>query len=346
MAHLVLSVDIEACHSKPGPGRLLSIGASFHDIGRNETILQFSMNIEWPSLEFDKVTIAFWEQHRDALERNRQNTRPPALVAHEFSMFLQACGMRAFTADASLSVLTDNAQFDVGWLEWFQSTYSPSGSTVLKNAVVGSLHKHMIDLGQRVQALHDIGHRLPWHSFTPKTTHVPHTPLSDAVHTIERYVFYLEHMARIKRSHPACGSTHLSRRPALLAASDQPRPIPPAQADHQPSLPPAPLTPPAPPDQQSLADQPPANRHSQNRQTGQNGQNGHDGQDGQDGQPAEPANPGEATFIAQPANSGEAAFIAHFAPVSPAMPGKRAPAAIEKRASRALPVVDCPGSNS
>jgi hypothetical protein len=190
--HLVTAIDIEASSTRLGPGSILSIGACLYEVstgGPGKILRSFCMNIAWPNGPvFDRVTEAFWNHHADALEVNTRNGFPPTHVASEFSLFLDECQQQVSRRAATYTILTDNRQFDVGWLEWFLAQYAPENSTtVLHSKSLGPMFNFIVDLRQRQHALRDIGIRLA----RPPTARPDHTPYTDACFLAERYELYL-----------------------------------------------------------------------------------------------------------------------------------------------------------
>lgn len=204
MVLLVNAVDIEAACARPVPGSLLSVGACLYEVagsGRRGTVLRrFHAVVDWPDGPvFDAPTQAFWRQQApEALAKNRAHGQPPETVARLLGTFLEECQTLATTRSAAYKIVTDNRQFDVGWLEWFLATYHPGGSTLLKSRVRGSLHDHMVDLRQRVNTLNaDLNMRFTWKHLRP-SVRADHTPLNDAIVIAERYEYYL-HFVHARR---------------------------------------------------------------------------------------------------------------------------------------------------
>ena len=193
---LVHAFDIEVSHRRIGPKRLMSIGSCCIEVsrGRREIIDRFFVTIDWGApLEFDRETKRFWEKYPQALAVSTTNGVPPSRAAALIVQHLEQIHSVAQRRNLKLVTVTDNAYFDVGWLDWFISTYSTAGLP-LQYVANGSGWRHpgcCIDLGERMRGLRDVGIELPLSTFVASVPH-DHHPLHDAINTAERYIWYLD----------------------------------------------------------------------------------------------------------------------------------------------------------
>ena len=192
---LVHAFDIEVSHRRIGPRRLMSIGSCCVEVlrGRREVVNRFFVTIDWGGpLDFDADTRSFWAQHPHALQLNTSNGLPPKMAAERLVAHLAQLHAVARSRRMRLVTVTDNAYFDVGWLDWFISTYSAAGLPLQHAQGSGWRHPgSCVDIGERMRGLRDVGIELPLATFTASVPH-DHHPLHDAINTAERYIWYLE----------------------------------------------------------------------------------------------------------------------------------------------------------
>lgn len=157
--------------------------------GRSSEINTFSATIEWPEgLEFDDVTQRFWDANPLALIASTSNGQAPEVVARDLAAHIAEVRRGARKRKARYTLVTDNEQFDVKWIDWFLSVYGPADTLPLRHDTVdGYLHTpHVVDVAQRIEALREAGmavvprqrplHKLPLH-----------VPLDDARWILMRY---------------------------------------------------------------------------------------------------------------------------------------------------------------
>lgn len=172
----------------------MSIGSCCVEVsrGRREVVNRFFVSIDWGEpLEFDPVTKKFWDRHPQALKLNTSNGVSPAIAAEQLVAHLAQLHAVARQRQLKLTTVTDNAYFDVGWIDWFISTFSATGLPLHHTHNAGWRHPaSCVDLGERMRGLRDIGIELPLASFASSVPH-DHNPLHDAINTAERYIWYL-----------------------------------------------------------------------------------------------------------------------------------------------------------
>ena len=186
---LVHAFDIEVSHRCIGPRRLMSIGSCCVEVlrGRREVVNRFFVTVDWGGPpDFDADTRSLGPaparpaaQHEQRLAEDGRRR----LVAHP------AQPPAARSRRMRLVTVTDNAHFDVGWLDWFISTYSAAGLP-LQHAQ-GSGGAPGLVCGHRgadgVCATWASSYVRDVHGFVPHDHH----PLHDAINTAERYIWYL-----------------------------------------------------------------------------------------------------------------------------------------------------------
>lgn len=206
MTTLVHALDIEVSHRRIGPNRLMSIGSCCIEMGprRCELLHRFFITIDWGTpLEYDYATESFWQRHPAALALNTANGVPPAEAASALVRHLIELHTVAHQRNARLVTVTDNAYFDVGWIDWFVSKYTSNGLPLQHTYTAGWRRPgSCVDLGERMRGLRDVGIELPLANFVSSAPH-DHHPLNDAIHIAERYIWYVHHCRWIARGRAA-----------------------------------------------------------------------------------------------------------------------------------------------
>lgn len=194
---LAQTVDIECSHQEVGDRRLMSIGSCLFEVDmapkRKGTVLRnFFMVIDWgpDGLDFDAPTRSFWDELPSRIKlANTQQGSPPNEVAKAFSDFLEECQRQSTQRKAAYKIVTDNAGFDIGWLDWFLSSFNPGGTLLQKSKVMGPMHNYIVDVRQRVATLFELNMGFTWEYFKPSVA-ADHTPINDAINMAQKYQYY------------------------------------------------------------------------------------------------------------------------------------------------------------
>lgn len=208
MSTLIHSFDVETSGPKIGPRRLMSIAACVLEVDpsgrRREIINRFFGVVAWPEgILYDcPATHAFWKREPMAWKMSTTGGQPPHVVAHRLCEHIAEVQRVAIKRNAKYVVLTDNAYFDVPWIDWFLCTYTDAGLPLRHNYHTGWMRDGVVDLSERLNALKDVSIDIAMSSFRPS---VPsdHNPLNDATANAERYAYYLRQIHRLTRSHRA-----------------------------------------------------------------------------------------------------------------------------------------------
>lgn len=195
MTTLAHAFDIETSGPQIGPGRLMSIGACCLEIPKHgpvEVINSFFVTIAWDGgLVFDHAaTRDFWDKNPDALRHSTTACVSPSNAACALRAHICNVQQTALRRRAKYTVITDNAYFDVPWIDWFLCTFAKDGLPLRYNYHTGWMpHAAMVDLSQRIQTLHDLGIQINMETFQATVPH-DHHPLHDATGLAEKYAFY------------------------------------------------------------------------------------------------------------------------------------------------------------
>ena len=172
----------------------MSIGACCLEIpttGPLTTVHSFSANIAWPEgLQFDhEPTQQFWADNPDAFAKCTDQPKPPEAVAEALKTHIMAVQDTARKRKAKYVVVTDNAFFDVPWIDWFLSSFAAADALPLRhNYFKGWMSvENVVDVNQRLRAVRELGIKVnvPAHI----TNGVDHTPLTDATCIAHKYAF-------------------------------------------------------------------------------------------------------------------------------------------------------------
>jgi hypothetical protein len=193
MALVVHAFDVETSGPRIGKHCLMSIGAACVEISRGHmTVLdRFFVTIKWPEgLVFDEKTRDFWRQNQQAFLINTTNTKPVKEAAQMLYEHIYEAQRKASLRKARYVLLTDNAYFDVPWIDWFLCEHTERGLPLRHNYFTGwLLPSNVVDLSERIQCLKEVNIDLQMRSFHSATPH-DHTPLNDALRLAERYAYF------------------------------------------------------------------------------------------------------------------------------------------------------------
>lgn len=194
MVVLVHAVDVETTGPRIGYHSLLSIGCCCMEINGShppQIIDQFFVTIEWPrGLVFAPDTFHFWKQHPAALTLNTTNTVPPDQAAELLIAHIKKVQHMAFMRQAHYLIVTDNPYYDIQWIDFLICQYSANGLPLRHNYFTGWMpSKHLININERIQGMHDIGIPLNMHGFQTAIA-ADHTPLNDAIILAQKYAYY------------------------------------------------------------------------------------------------------------------------------------------------------------
>ena len=195
MVTLAHAFDIETAGPRIGRHSLMSIAACCLEIPRQgppQVINSFIVTIAWPDgLVFDPATKAeFWDRNPDALRVSTQNAVPPSQAAHMLHEHIRHVQETAQLRRANYVVVTDNAYFDIPWIDWFLCQYTERGMPLRYNYFTGWMKAHsVVNVNERIQALADAGVTLNMQTFRATVPH-DHNPLHDATALSQRYAYY------------------------------------------------------------------------------------------------------------------------------------------------------------
>jgi hypothetical protein len=206
MTTLAHAFDVETSSPFLGPNRLMSIGACCLEIPRHgsvEVVNSFFVTIDWgeDGLVFDHpVTQKFWDDNPEAFKQSTTCGVSPQEAARALRDHIFFVQQTAERRRAKYVVVTDNAYFDVPWIDWFLCTYAENSMPLRHNYHTGWMsHDCVIDVNQRVQALQDIGVCINMGAFRSTVPH-DHHPLHDATGLAEKFAFYKRMTRGIKRN--------------------------------------------------------------------------------------------------------------------------------------------------
>lgn len=204
MPELVHAFDIEATHPKVGDRRLMSVAAVCLELptaprrfrgpsGPGQVVDSFFGVVEWPDgLDVsDAGTAAFWRAHPAAWKASTEGGAPPAVVARRLHEHIAAVQLTAERRRIGYKVLTDNAFYDPGWIDWFLATHGPDAALPLQHhSVKGYMSaRNKVDVSQRYEALREL--RLPYKPFVDDGgAALAHHPLHDATRIARSYEHY------------------------------------------------------------------------------------------------------------------------------------------------------------
>jgi len=193
MTLVVHAFDVETSGPRIGKHSLMSIGAACVELSRGHvTILdRFFVTIRWPEgLVFDETTRDFWHQNPQAFTTNTRNGKPVKEAAQMLYEHIHEAQRKASLRKARYVLLTDNAYFDVPWIDWFLCEHTERGLPLRHNYFTGWMGpQNVVDLSERLQCLREVNIDLNMQGFHSNTPH-DHTPLNDALRLVERYAYF------------------------------------------------------------------------------------------------------------------------------------------------------------
>ena len=201
------SFDIETGGMVLGKHPLLAIGTSVYEYNKNGTyILLDTLEVHFHGNEedYDPDTLDWWKQ-QDTWDTIKSNCVSLQEGAEMLKAFIEKWQQEAiFNRRTSYSVLTDNAWYDVVWIDWLLCTYTDEGRP-LRQSYVGSYDKegwmriaHVIDVNQRVQGLSATGLGLNM-AAAPKSVRHDHTPVHDSMGIAERWFHFLAQTKKLRK---------------------------------------------------------------------------------------------------------------------------------------------------
>lgn len=109
---IYVSTDVETDGPIPGPYSMLSIGSAAY-LADKTLVSTFSANLETlPEATSHPETMAWWERHRRAWNKCRENPEPPEVVMPRYAEWVQSLpGPRVFVAYP--------AGFDFTFVYWY-----------------------------------------------------------------------------------------------------------------------------------------------------------------------------------------------------------------------------------
>lgn len=199
---LAHAFDIETSGPRIGRHSLMSIAAVCLEIPKRGPVTiidQFFVTLRWPEgLVFDDKTRQFWAENPMAFAVSTTNTIPVKEAAHNLYTHIYAVQRKAHLRNAKYVVVTDNAYFDVAWIDWFLSTYTEQGMPLRHNYFTGWMRSdRMINLSERLSTLHEAGTPMDMRFFASTVPH-DHTPLNDAKALAEKYAYYKRQLRAVR----------------------------------------------------------------------------------------------------------------------------------------------------
>jgi hypothetical protein len=203
-ATLVHAFDIETSGPRIGKHSLMSIAACCMEIplvGPPVRFDTFCVTINWPDgLVFDDATRQFWLAHPTAYEFSTTNTTSPEKAANLLYEHIHRTQLRAKVRNNRYVIVTDNAFYDIPWIDWFLCQYTEYGMPLRHNYYTGWIKPAgVVDLTERLKALNDVGININMTAFKASVFN-NHVPINDAIVLAERYIFYKQstHALKIK----------------------------------------------------------------------------------------------------------------------------------------------------
>lgn len=194
MTLVVHAFDVETSGPRIGKHSLMSVGAACVEIsprGHITVLDRFFVTVRWPEgLVYDDNTREFWRQNSQAFLINTSDSKPVKEAAQELYQHIYDVQRKAALRKARYVLLTDNAYFDVPWIDWFLCEHTEHGQPLRHNYFTGWLGPpNVIDLSERIQTLREVNMAPNMRNFYSQTPH-DHTPLNDAMRLAERYAFF------------------------------------------------------------------------------------------------------------------------------------------------------------
>ncbi len=194
MSLIVHAFDVETSGPRIGKHSLMSIGAACVEItprGQITVLDRFFVAIHWPEgLVFDETTREFWRINPQAFAINTSNAKPVKVAAQLLYEHIYDVQRKAHLRKARYMVLTDNAYFDVPWIDWFLCEHTERGLPLRHNYFTGWLvPQNVVDLSERLQTLREVNMAPNMTAFHSSVPH-DHTPLNDAIRLAERYAYF------------------------------------------------------------------------------------------------------------------------------------------------------------
>ncbi len=199
---LVHAFDIETSGPRIGRHSLMSVAACCIEIpieGPAVQVDSFCVAIGWPNgLVFDEPTRQFWALHPKAFEFSTTNTLAPNVAANLLYEHIHRTQLRAKLRDSRYVIVTDNAFYDIPWIDWFLCQFTEYGMPLRHNYYTGWIKPAgVVDLTERLKALNEVGVNIKMRAFQPSVPN-DHNPLNDAIGLAEKYVFYKKATAALK----------------------------------------------------------------------------------------------------------------------------------------------------
>lgn len=204
MTLVVHAFDVETSGPRVGKHSLMSVGAACVEIsprGHLTVLDRFFVTVRWPEgLVFDENTREFWRTNPQAFTINTANAKPVKEAAQLLYEHIYEVQRKAHARKTRYVLLTDNAYFDVPWIDWFLCEHTEKGLPLRHNYFTGWLGPpNVVDLSERMQTLREV-HMAPnmqgFHSSVPHD----HTPLNDAMRLAERYAYFRRALPQLTRT--------------------------------------------------------------------------------------------------------------------------------------------------
>lgn len=207
--HIVLAIDVEAASRNLFRERcLMSVGLVCAEFTHGRLTLNRERRVvlDWSAqggLVFDASTHAFWQGYPEALRLSTTNGVAPDIAAQEIVAFISDVEELSQKTNRPLVVVTDNAAFDVAWVDWLIKNHGPEGAPDLRTQPNGEYrhHTHFVDITQHMHAALFMRTLISLTNCPrPLPTGIKHEPVSDARRTVEEYACYLRRTFNVRMS--------------------------------------------------------------------------------------------------------------------------------------------------
>lgn len=189
--------DIETSHPiYKKQGRLLSIAGKCVKLNEKtmevESVLSSThVNIYWNEIDWShQPTLQFWQNNLLAYNEIRQSLLLPSCVAKIIYDDLMYCQNKAMKEKQDYFVLTDNAAFDISWINNFLNDYLFDFNQTLNSNLLTKTYNtnQIIDVSQIYNCLKNIKFKLSTKTL-PKGL-LKHNPKNDIDIILEKYLIY------------------------------------------------------------------------------------------------------------------------------------------------------------
>ena len=198
MEKLVMGIDIETGGPLMYKNPLLAIGLCIYRFKNNLMILEdeLEVHIEGNINDYEKDTLNFWNDNRDAWEYIKQNCISEKDAALKLITFIKQWQKYSIDNNLMFYTVTDNCWFDDTWISALLSKYG--GNPLRHNYYTGYTKlSQVIDINQQIAGFRYSKIKIPEFEYT--NIH-EHTPVSDAKKIVEKYYNFINYTKTIKKN--------------------------------------------------------------------------------------------------------------------------------------------------